>query len=341
MDSQVVTINQFASVMALIQEAIADLYQIIDGQHAQQVSPQDGTHQTEVAPPPVTASTSISEDPHERMDRLEQRLRHLMGFRHTDFGSLVQALYSIKEDIVRGLCSESSPTDSKGTRPLGRQRPEYVGAISLAGLRPPRRYQKIKQTSGFHYPPPPRHRETFNFLSYSSTAMLRNTVYKTVFIVGYVVEPGSLETHRDWGLGHETDLCIALRHTIQDLIDQGMVHLGQLSLTTNPLPTHTTHVVPLLADGIHSMDFTKLDDRIHMLSWDDYESEPIVVDESYEVDGVISDSQASAPFRLDVQYVIRGGRVVRQQPPTFSRPVESNATREETRQEDDEILRQL
>ena len=77
-----------------------------------------------------------------------------------------------------------------------------------------------------------------------------------------------------------------------------MVHLGQLSLTTNPLPTHTTHVVPLLADGIHSMDFTKLDDRIHMLSWDDYESEPIVVDESYEVDGVISDSQASAPFRL-------------------------------------------
>ena len=82
------------------------------------------------------------------------------------------------------------------------------------------------------------------------------------------------------------------------MIDQGMVHLGQLSLTTNPLLTHTTHVVPLLADDIHSMDFTKLDDRIHMLSWDDYESEPIVVDESYEVDGVISDSQASAPFRL-------------------------------------------
>ena len=35
-----------------------------------------------------------------------------------------------------------------------------------------------------------------------------------------------------------------------------------------------------------------------MLSWDDYESEPIVVDESYEVDGVISNSQASASFRL-------------------------------------------
>ena len=46
------------------------------------------------------------------------------------------------------------------------------------------------------------------------------------------------------------------------------------------------------------MDFTKLDDRIHMLSWDDSEPEPIVVDESYEVDGVILDPEASAPFRL-------------------------------------------
>ena len=43
----------------------------------------------------------------------------------------------------------------------------------------------------------------------------------------------------------------------------------------------------------------------------------------------------------DVQYVISGERVVRQQPLTFSRPVESNAAREETKQEDDEILRQL
>ena len=87
-----------------------------------------------------------------------------------------------------------------------------------------------------------------------------------------------------------------------------------------------------------------------MLSWDDHEPEPIVVDESYEVDGVISNSQAFIPFRLvsntpplqlttigllihpcyniqslfilsrdldetvaqDVQYVIRGGMVVQQ-----------------------------
>ena len=100
------------------------------------------------------------------------------------------------------------------------------------------------------------------------------------------------------GPRHETDRCSALRHTIQDLIHQGLVHLGQLSATINPLPAHTSHVVSPSTDDIHFMDFTKLDDRIHMLSQDDSKPEPIVVDESYEVDGVISEPQASSPFRL-------------------------------------------
>ena len=90
------------------------------------------------------------------------------------------------------------------------------------------------------------------------------------------------------GLGHETDHYTTLRHTIQDLRDQGLVHLGQLNVTTNPLPAHTSHAIPPPTDDIHFMDFTEPDDRIHMLSWDDYESKTIVVDESYEVDGVIS-----------------------------------------------------
>ncbi|RVW87638.1 hypothetical protein CK203_041207 [Vitis vinifera] len=66
--------------------------------------------------------------------------RHLMGFPHTDFGSLVQALYDIEESITRELWSESSPSDLKGKKPLGGQRLGDVGAIGSAGLRPPRRY---------------------------------------------------------------------------------------------------------------------------------------------------------------------------------------------------------
>ena len=82
------------------------------------------------------------------------------------------------------------------------------------------------------------------------------------------------------------------------MVDQGLVHLGQPSVTSNPLPTHTLHAVPSSADNIHFIDFTKPNDCIHMLSWDDSKLEPIVVDESYDLDGVISDPQVSAPFRL-------------------------------------------
>nr|CAN71602.1 hypothetical protein VITISV_008050 [Vitis vinifera] len=81
--------------------------------------------------------------------------RHLMGFPHTDFGSLVQALYGIEEGITRGLWSESSPTDSKGKKPSGGQRSGDVSVISSAGMRPPRHYQTIRQTPGFYYPPSP------------------------------------------------------------------------------------------------------------------------------------------------------------------------------------------
>ena len=68
------------------------------------------------------------------------------------------------------------------------------------------------------------------------------------------------------GPGHETDRCTALRHAIQDLINQGLVHLGKPSVTTNPLPAHTTHAVPSPTEGIHSIDLAKLDDHVHMLS---------------------------------------------------------------------------
>ena len=41
----------------------------------------------------------------------------------------------------------------------------------------------------------------------------------------------------------------------------------------------------------------------------------------------------------NVQYVIRGGRVVQQQPPAAARPLEGTSSHEEVRREDDEILR--
>ncbi|RVX04651.1 hypothetical protein CK203_023367 [Vitis vinifera] len=150
--------------------------------------------------------------------------------------------------------------------------------------------------------------------------------------------------------GHETDRCTALRHAIQDLIDQGLVHLGQPSVTQNPLPAHTTHAVPPSAGGIHFLDFADLDDHVHMLSEDDSDLEPIMPDVIYEMSGVTLGPRMPAPFRLvpkaasvqtaTVEPLILPHYSV-QPPPVVARPVEGTSAPDEVKVEDDEILRQL
>ena len=66
--------------------------------------------------------------------------------------------------------------------------------------------------------------------------------------------------------GHDTDSCEALWHAIHDLIDQGLVDFGRLGVTTNPLPTHDTRVIPPPPGGIHSIEF--LGYEIFMMGWD-------------------------------------------------------------------------
>ena len=69
--------------------------------------------------------------------------KHLMGFPHIDFGSLVQALYGIEEGITRGFLLESFPSDSKGKKPSRGQRPGDLGTINSVGSRSLRRYQTV------------------------------------------------------------------------------------------------------------------------------------------------------------------------------------------------------
>ena len=99
------------------------------------------------------------------------------------------------------------------------------------------------------------------------------------------------------GLGHDTDHYNALRHVIQDLIDQVLVNLGQLSVTTNPLPAHSIHAMPSPLGNIHHIDLIE-DDSIHVLSWDDGLPDPIVLHDSCEVDGVSLGPQVFTPFIL-------------------------------------------
>ena len=58
-------------------------------------------------------------------------------------------------------------------------------------------------------------------------------------------------------MGYDTKSYEMLRHTIQDLIDQGLVDLGCLVVTIDPLPTHDTRVVPPPTGGVHSVEFSR------------------------------------------------------------------------------------
>ncbi|RVX11289.1 Gypsy retrotransposon integrase-like protein 1 [Vitis vinifera] len=334
--------------------------------------------------------------------------RHLMGFPHTDFGSLVQALYGIEEGIARGLWSESSPTDSKGKRPSGGQRSGDVGAISSVGMRPSRRYQTVKQLLGTtihlhlmritdHPPsrpmtptylhpdsqpvfaahvaerPPapytrPRAPQTTTYVQrpphqFAQLGMPLSRAFQKLTEGGLLIPLASrplpqpipprfrMDLHCSYhqGPGHDTNHCTALRHAIQDLIDQGLVNLGQPSVTTNPLPAHSTHAVHPSSGDIHHMDLIE-DDSIHMLSWDDGLPSRLFCTTVMRLMGfhwslnscTIQFDPGRGTIPVDSSYTLsyRIGRIAQPPPPTV-RPFEGAASHEEVRREDDEVLRQL
>ena len=58
-----------------------------------------------------------------------------MGFPHTNFGSLIQALYSIEEGIARGLWADSSSPDLNGKKLGLGPRSSDIGALGTSSHR--------------------------------------------------------------------------------------------------------------------------------------------------------------------------------------------------------------
>ncbi|RVW71793.1 hypothetical protein CK203_055182 [Vitis vinifera] len=209
--------------------------------------------------------------------------RHLMGFPQTDFGSLVQALYGIEEGISRGLW-QILPIRLKGKKPGSGPRPSDVGTIGMTGhrdyyLHPPPQPVYATQTPQrppmqFHHqyraPPPP---------------MAYPPGFRTDLHCAY---------HQR--AGHDTDSCSALRHAIQDLIDQGLVDLGRPGVATDPLPTHDTRAVPPPPEGVHLIEFAG--DEIFMMGWDGEAPQPISLYEESDFVGYIPRQQIPRPFSL-------------------------------------------
>ena len=67
-------------------------------------------------------------------------------------------------------------------------------------------------------------------------------------------------------------------------------------MTTDPLPTHDTRVVPPPSGGIHSIKF--LGDEIFMMVWDEAASQPICLYADSGFSGYTHDLRVSRPFRF-------------------------------------------
>ena len=134
------------------------------------------------------------------------------------------------------------------------------------------------------------------------------------------------------GPGHTTDQCTTLRHVVQDLIDQG----------SEPIIFDDGYD----DDGVHEV-LSSQQIHVHVVSTSSIT--PVWIPTPRPV--TLSCYNVHTPFILtprpgtvdapEIQYVIRGGRVVRQQPPIPSRPINPDTAIDELVREDDKILKQL
>nr|CAN63814.1 hypothetical protein VITISV_011137 [Vitis vinifera] len=153
--------------------------------------------------------------------------RRLVGIPFQDLKSLIHAAFNVEEVIARGLWTDTTLfLDNKGKRPIGsssRSEERPIRQFTPLGINLTRAFEKLKD-AGLNVPLAPRplpHPIPSYFRSHEQCSFHQTQ-------------------------GHATDYCSTLRNTLQDLIDAGLVNLSGPSVTVTPLPTHSTHTVPLL-----------------------------------------------------------------------------------------------
>ncbi|KAJ9680280.1 hypothetical protein PVL29_019559 [Vitis rotundifolia] len=227
--------------------------------------------------------------------------RRLVGILFQDLKSLVHAAFSVEEVIARGLWIDTaSSPDSKGKKPIGPfTKSGEVGTVSYqhqrpahhSPYRPPtvRAYFSHRQYYMLPRLSPPRAIGSLPPMPYAQRparqftplGMTLTRAFEKLRDAGLIVPleprplPHSVPPHfrsHEHCLyhqiqGHDTEHCSVLHHAIQELIDSGLVNLSGLSVTTNPLPTYSTHAVsPLPSLQLIDLDVDGIDGR--MIFWD-------------------------------------------------------------------------
>ncbi|RVW97022.1 hypothetical protein CK203_032402 [Vitis vinifera] len=141
---------------------------------------------------------------------------------------------SVEEAIAQGLWTDTTTSpDSKGKKPIGSpsgsEEEPYIAQTSMQP-RPPH------PRATTHSPPRPYAQRDAGLIVPLALHSLPHPI------------PPHFHSHEhclyDQIQGHDTERCSVLHHAVQDLINSGLVNLFGPSVTTNPLPTHSTHAVP-------------------------------------------------------------------------------------------------
>ncbi|KAJ9705631.1 hypothetical protein PVL29_003616 [Vitis rotundifolia] len=179
--------------------------------------------------------------------------RRLVGVPFQDLKSLVHAVFSVEEAITRGLWTNTtSSPDSKRKKPY---QPIYVQEPYIAQTSMQPRPPHLRATTH----PPPRLYAQRPTRQFTPLGMTLTRAFEKLRDAGLIVPlasrplPHPIPPHfcsHEHCLyhqiqGHDTERCSAFHHAIQDLIDSGLVNLAWPSVTTNPLPTHSTHAISL------------------------------------------------------------------------------------------------
>ncbi|KAJ9698762.1 hypothetical protein PVL29_007697 [Vitis rotundifolia] len=189
--------------------------------------------------------------------------RRLVGVPFQDLKSLVHAAFNVEEAITRGLWTDTTPSpDNKGKKPVGsysrsgeyQYQPVYVQEPYIAQTSMQPRPPHPRATTH----PPPRPYAQRPARQFTPLGMTLTRAFEKLRDASLIVPlaprplphpiPPHFRSHEHCLYhqiqGHDTERCLALYHMIQDLIDSGLVNLAGPSVTTNPLPTHSTHAVP-------------------------------------------------------------------------------------------------
>ncbi|RVW32222.1 hypothetical protein CK203_080078 [Vitis vinifera] len=145
--------------------------------------------------------------------------RHLTGVPFQDFRSLVQALFDVDDGISRGLWSDIIPSpDTEGKEltsrsdfpPLQHRHPHSVQ--QYPSVHP----HIVTVRPSFHFQRP-------RLVSHGMSSLVPISDVRGLILIWGCLWIELLSDSDLLMVGHRTDYCASLRHTIQDLIDSGAI----------------------------------------------------------------------------------------------------------------------